>query len=213
MTCPPTGDNMKIQDVTHEQIVTNITQVYTCAVDCNRTEAGDWYRNAHDQCRIIATSLEMPLDTFLGVVAALSPQMNWKYNIREAVRLVHGMRCLGYGRNIAKAKRILLNGEQPLDVLGGNKVRAFYCNLRDGGANDQHVTIDTWALRIALGKDGYTQKISGITDKQYKRLVKAYQQVAAEFGILATELQAITWVHVRVMVNERITAAQIGLGI
>ena len=76
------------------------------------------------------------------------------------------------------------------------------------GEDDKDVTIDTWALRIACDDVKYN---GSITDKQYARLRRAYQNVADNFGILATELQAITWVHVRSLVNLRIGHTQLGL--
>jgi hypothetical protein len=198
---------MKIHELDNETITSNIKDMYVSAIRAEQLHAGDWYRSAKRECEVIARSLGIPFETFVGVVAALSPQMNWKYNVREAVKLCKGQQALGYGRNIVKAK-VILGGAPPLDVLGGNKVRSFYRNLCDGGEDDSHVTVDTWAARIATGN--YSEAVS-ITDKQYKRLVSAYQSVADDFGVKATELQAITWVHVRTIVNMKITHTQLGL--
>jgi hypothetical protein len=199
---------MRVHNLSDKQLIDNITHYYTGALNAKQEYAGDWYRDAHAECKVIACHYGIPFETFVGVVAALSPQMNWKYNVREAVRMVNGKQPLGYGRNIAKARRILWDGEQPLDVLGGNKVRSFYANILSAGEDDKQVTIDTWALRIACDDVKYT---GSITDKQYARIRKAYQHVADNFGILATELQAITWVHIRSLVNMRIGHTQLGL--
>ena len=198
---------MKIHELDDDTIRNNITELYLSAVRAEQLHASDWYTSAKRECEVIARSLDIEFHVFVGVVAALSPQMNWKYNVREAVKLCKGGQPLGYGANISKA-RVILNGAPPLDVLGGNKVRSFYRNLLDGGENDEHVTIDTWAARIATGN--YSEQVS-ITDKQYTRLVNAYKAVASRFGLNATVLQAITWVHVRTIVNMKITHTQLGL--
>lgn len=198
----------KIHELSDREIIDNITHYYLGALNAKQEYAGDWYRNAHEECKVIARSMGVAFEAFVGVVAALSPQMNWKYNVREAVNLVAKNYALGYGQNIAKA-RVILAGADPDEILGGNKVRSFWRNLLDGGEDDRYVTIDTWALRIALRDPGYPAK--GITDKQYHRLVRLYQHVADNFGISATELQAITWVHIRSTVNLKIGHTQLGL--
>jgi hypothetical protein len=201
---------MKIHELTDKQIRNNISDLYLDAVRLGEPASANWYRKAHDDCKVIANLYELPLEVFIGVVAALSPRMTWHYNIREAVRLIHGMRIRAYGANRAKALRIL-NGEKPLDVLGGNKVRSFYVNILSRGEDDSRVTIDVWALRVALGKhlEGQT---GYVTDKQYHRLVSAYKDVAKKFGVLATELQAITWVHIKHL-SRPVDGRQITLGL
>ena len=198
---------IRVHELSEKELTDNITHYYLGALNAKQEFAGDWYRSAHSECECIAKSLDVDFETFVGVVAALSPQMNWKYNVREAVVLVKGGQPLGYGANISKA-RVILNGAPPTEVLGGNKVRSFFSNIMSAGEDDRDITIDTWALRIACNNVKYQ---GSITDKQYARLRTAYQQVADNFGILATELQAITWVHVRSLVNLRITHTQLGL--
>lgn len=211
MTCPPTGDDMKIHETDNDTLEQNIHSMYASAIALGDTIASrDWYTKAYDDCKVVADSQGVPFETFVGVVAALSPQMAWYYNLREAVRLVNGMTVRSYPANRAKGKRILA-GEKPLDVLGGNKVRSFYANILSKGKDDSAVTIDTWALRIAIGETkGHA---NGITDKQYARLRTAYQNVARAIGILATELQAVTWVHIRNIAKRPLDGRQMTLGL
>lgn len=199
---------MKVYEYTQEQLNANVEKHYLGALHARQEFASNWYREAHNECIVIARALGVEFKTFVGIVAALSPQLNWKYNVREAVKLVNGQFTLGYGANISKAK-IILSGVDPEDVLGGNKVCSFYHNLCDGGEDDSVVTVDTWALRVAT--DDLKYPSSGITNKQYARLVEAYREVARKFGVLATEVQAITWVHVRSLVNLKIGHTQLGL--
>ena len=201
----------KIHDTSDIKLRKHIRDTYDSATVLGDTIASrDWYSKAYDDCETVARSQGVPFEVFVGVVAALSPQMAWYYNLREAVRLVNGLTVRSYPMNRAKGKRILA-GEKPLDVLGGNKVRSFYANILSRGKDDSEVTIDTWALRIAIGETkGHS---NGITDKQYGRLRSAYQHVAREIGILATELQAVTWVHVRNVAKRPLDGRQMTLGL
>ena len=204
---------MKIHEASDNFIVDNITDLYLDATRLGEELASrDWYAKAYKDCETIAGVLDLPTDVFIGVVAALSPRMTWYYNIANAVRLVNGLSTRAYGRNTAKGKRIL-RGEEPLSVLGGNKVRAFYRNIRSRGEDCAEVTIDTWALKVALGQEAWGDKISNITDKQYHRLEGAYKAVASEFAIRPTELQSVTWVHIKNQVRSQIDARQLVLGL
>ena len=204
---------MRVHEASDSFFIENITDLYLDATRLGDDVASrDWYAKAHEDCDTIARVLDLPTDVFIGVVAALSPRMTWYYNIANAVRLVNGLSTRAYGRNVAKGKRILA-GELPLDVLGGNKVRAFYRNILSRGEDCSEVTIDTWALKAAMGKDAWGDKISGITDKQYRRLEDAYKSVAGKFGIPATELQAVTWVHIKHQAQNQIDGRQLVLGL
>ena len=99
-----------------------------------------------------------------------------------------------FNGNKRKALQIL-SGDQPLDVLGGLKVRAFYaCILGDAG-----VCIDGHAYAIWLGDYVPTTKTPKISAKLYSSISAAYGQAAETInGIMGTsysaaQIQAITW--------------------
>ena len=184
-------------DFTLEQ---NIFKTYRHAVKA-RTDviSKNWYAKALRDCEAIAEAEDLQIERVVGIVSALSPRVPWIWNLANAVRLIHFETTTAYRANEAKAYKILA-GASPLTTLGGLKTLAFYKNIRDAGTDDYHVTVDTWAVKVALGKEYYTQRISGVTAKQYKRIEAAYQRVAEtlDHEVNGCQLQAITWVQVRI---------------
>ena len=89
----------------------------------------------------------------------------------------------------------ILAGAQPLEVLGGLKVRAFYnCILGDSG-----VCVDGHAYAIWLGSYVPTTKTPKISAKLYASISAAYGQAAQTINSVmgtsysAAQIQAITW--------------------
>jgi hypothetical protein len=188
-----------VRDTAHETLCENIQAVYHRAVrEGTSSFSVNWYANALRDCEAIAKTEKLPVRVVIGVVSALSPRMPWIWNLANAVRLIHGLTTTAYRANEAKGKRILA-GESPLVVLGGLKTLAFFKNIRDAGTDDYHVTVDTWAVKVALGAEYYRLRISGVTPKQYKRIEAAYREVAEWVGdVNGCELQAITWHQIRI---------------
>lgn len=172
----------------------NIMQAYNQASHRDIAEGLEWYAAAKHECYNLSRRNGISLDTAIAVVAALSPRVNWGRNVIAAQNLIRGIKGEGFGANKDKAIRIL-EGEAPLDVLSGNKVVSFYQNISNPN-NPVPVTIDRWALRVA-NDSGFTAKINTPTDKQYWQVASAYREVAAEVGLLANQVQAITWVSIK----------------
>ena len=167
-------------------LIENITAVFDRASQSEVESGMFWYPTAH---RIALESGSV--ERGAGIIAALSPMMPWDRNVmlaREAwgTGTAHG----GLTANVAKAQSIL-EGANPLDVLGGDKVRTFYRNIVSPWGDG--VTIDRHAYDIAtntVNGNGYR----GIGKRVYAELSEAYVTTASMLGIFPTELQAITWV-------------------
>ena len=199
---------MKIHEVPDEQFVENINHVYQDAIRLGVDLASrDWYIVARNDCKALAELVGLPLWTIIGIVAALSPGLNWEFNVGAAFRLIKGMKVPAYKANVLKGRRILDN-VPPLDVLSGSKVRAFYRNIISSGKDCACVTIDRWAVKIAMGQDIWGEKIAAPTVKHYERLENAYKSVSRDLDIPATELQAITWVHIKHQVRHPVDTRQ-----
>ena len=167
----------------------NIRKVLASASDAERESGMAWYRTAHEIAAEIAPTAEIGA----GVIAALSPQTSWDQNVVIARRIMSTGVLSGHtGANLRKAERIMA-GEDPLDVLGGLKVRSFYRNILTPDVAST-VTIDRHAFDIGLGLRTYSGKDRvGITPKRYEALSAAYARVAGQNGMLPHELQAVTW--------------------
>jgi hypothetical protein len=155
-----------------------------------------WYVNAFDaSCELAQLYADIyTAEQVAGVIAALSPQVSWAQNLKLAEKAIvshlMGEAITGQtGDNCAKAQRIL-DGEEPLEVLGGMKVRAFYqCILAKGQTDvvcvDRHA-VAAWYLP--------GQPVWGsLTPKRYHAVAADYQTAARVLGLPAAACQAVVW--------------------
>jgi hypothetical protein len=154
-----------------------------------------WYFDAHEQLVADAAELGVSLDTFAGIVAALSPRQSWDTangrtpNRTAARQLVRTRTAPCFGECVRQALEIL-DGAEPLEALTGEKRRAFYSNLVDPETSSA-VTLDSWMAR-ALGhpRDSFTPK-------QYARFAAVVTAAAESLDIRPHELQAAVWAMAR----------------
>jgi hypothetical protein len=162
----------------------------------------NWYAAAHEQAADLAERYGVTVECAAGAIAALSPSCEWSRNLELAeAMLATGDASHPYGDAIRKARRIR-NGEAPLEVLGGDKVRSFYSNIVDPeGSID--VTIDRHAFDVCAGRvtDDATRKAlelggrrtpSGKT-RNYVTLERAHVSAARILGVRPHQVQAVTW--------------------
>jgi hypothetical protein len=180
------------------------------AIETNPRQAGidaRWYENAGSWCNGLDADYDLPPGTVAGYVAALSPLNSWDsqlkftpgsiaqclYLISKGRRPHEGITGPGFFSNRDKAARIL-QGEAPLDVLGGDKVRAFFRNLT---GDYSCVTIDRHAIAIT-GWDGKGLSAAGVpTSRLYSRVETAYKFAGESLDLTGPEIQALTWSHWR----------------
>jgi hypothetical protein len=100
-----------------------------------------------------------------------------------------------FNKNKDKAIRIL-SGEDPRDVLGGLKVRAFYECITGGN----QVCVDGHAYSIWLGQRVATSSTPKISPKLYATIAHDYHLAAQQVNQITgkqytgSQVQAITWV-------------------
>lgn len=184
--------------------VSNILAVYRAATADDLREGLAWYQTAHEWCRVQAGSHRPYLiSRNAGIVAALSPLNGWENNKRKAaeviskrgnIAVVKGQpNGIGLGANVAKAIAIY-KGADPLDVLNGDKVRAFYRTILDP-MGDIDPVIDRHAFDIAVG-ERTDEKRRGILSRKgvYHDFAMAYREAAKVAGIGSAQMQAVTWI-------------------
>ena len=189
--------------MTDSPSIANILTVYNLATDDDLREGLAWYQTAHNWCVLQAKGRDHLIRRNAGIVAALSPLNGWGNNKRKAAELI-SMRGrivieagkpngIGLGKNVAKAVAIY-NGAEPLDVLGGNKVRAFYQTILDP-QGDIDPVIDRHAFDIAVG-ERTDEKRRGILGRKgvYHEFAMAYREAAKIAGIGSAQMQAVTWI-------------------
>lgn len=173
-----------------------IVEVFQQATEDERRDGINWYREAHS----IASKLDPAnVERAAGIIAALSPMMPWDRNIHLAHRTyLDGSASGALGANVVKANRIF-NGEAPLDVLSGDKVRNFFQCIAEPSSDA--VCIDRHAFDIAVGKvtnnDSRAQLgRKGVYETFAKAYVRAARTLSKLYGthISPSEVQAVTWV-------------------
>lgn len=183
----------------------SILAVFLQSTPDDRAEGAYWYARAQAVASDIAYSYcDNDLKKAAGVIAALSPNNRWNRNVKDAENLakvfavggdVDSLKVSTFGKNKEKAIAIL-KGADPLDVLGGLKVRAFYqCIL-----GEDSVCVDGHAYSIWLGERVPTTKTPKISEKLYNQIAADYRLAAKQInqilGIVCTasQVQAITWI-------------------
>jgi hypothetical protein len=172
----------------------NILDTYHRTSDFDRHEGLNWYKTARVECETLATEYSLPVHLIVGIVAVLSPRLNWRKNILAAKAVIDGTKVPGaYPKNVEKAKTILETGEV-FPTLSGPKVTAFYTNILHYNIEGP-VTVDTWAYRVFLGDWNWYAK--AIPDEEIFWVGQAYREAASQVGLTPQELQAIVWVYIR----------------
>jgi hypothetical protein len=184
--------------------VANILAVYNAATADDLREGLAWYQTAHDWCRTMAGSHRPWLIARnAGIVAALSPLNGWGNNKRKAaeviskrgnITVVKGQpNGIGLGNNVKKAIAIY-KGADPLDVLSGDKVRAFYQTILNP-QGDIDPVIDRHAFDIAVGERTDEKRRGALSRKGvYAEFAHAYREAAKIAGIGSAQMQAVTWI-------------------
>jgi hypothetical protein len=166
--------------------------------DANETELKHgcaWYRVANDACQTIADKHSMPLRTVAGIVAALSPGLEWTRNLAQAEAFIsaNGEGVYGvYGRkNTIKAQRILA-GENPDGVLSGPKVRAFFACIMD--PRTDAVVIDSHAWCAGINRTHGRWSNVRVTDTRYRWMARHYARAAKRVSVSPASFQAVVWI-------------------
>lgn len=174
---------------THEEMQLGLLEHFEAAAYQGPADGASWYVDARREARRMARTYGVGLGAACGVIAALSPRVQWSQNLKLAEEVLRtGTVESGAMRdNLLKAQRIA-DGERPLAVLGGPKVRAFYRALM-GDANA--AVIDTWML-VAVNWPR-----EGLSARQYERVEAALRDAARITNLPVSEFQAIVWTQVR----------------
>jgi hypothetical protein len=189
------------------------------ATDAERFDGARWYPTARQIAQGFADETGYLVRTVAGVLAAISPGLRWERNLICGLALLRWYR-LGHivvprrpghvsvdpnaepvvetysYRNVLKAKRILA-GEDPLAVLSGPKVLAFFGCILDAGhvmpCLDGHV-----ANALRGTREGLRDLSASIREWERAAWIEAFRHVAGETGLPVSTVQATVWlVHKR----------------
>lgn len=185
--------------------VDRITRTYELA-NADQVQAGaGWYDHGNKVVADLARKGRISKDRAAVVIAHLSPQTTWNRNVAGAYGLVtHGVAPHCIQANVKRAQAALTASDPWLTFTPtAPKTKRFARNLL--GAVDV-VTVDVWALRVALGvgwgakwrtgDDDHLDRIIGRVGV-YEAIEVAYLKAARRLDIKPTEVQATTWIVAR----------------
>jgi hypothetical protein len=146
---------------------------------------GDWYWRSRQQARRLARLGGVSVRAAAGIIAALSPNTLWKANITLAEHVLLHSEPKGFRGNWKKAERIR-DGERPLSVLRGPKVRAFYRAIM---GDEDAAVLDRWMWR-AMGFDEHKHPA-------YEVGQQILADAAAIVGLPTATFQMVVWTGIR----------------
>jgi hypothetical protein len=182
----------------------HILSVYGLANVADRADGEAWYPTALSIAHTLADQYGVTVIQAVGVIAALSPRSKWARNVADAEALIRtyqvdpeaaaAVKVCTFGSGKAKALEILaspgLTAEDLAALLKGPKLQEFAaCILGD----PTEVCIDGHAYSIWLGDRVTLANVPSIGVKLRREIKAAYREAAAQLGIPAPELQAVTW--------------------
>lgn len=187
------------------------------ATDSERCDGAAWYPTARSIAEGIAVETGYSTRQVAGVIAALSPGLRWERNVICARLICLWQRAGGRRRkpgeflfheglepvvetytyeNVRRTVRILA-GEDPSDVLSGQKVVPFYLSILNPETESQAV-LDGHIANALRGEDAGLREVKSITVGEYRAWSDAFRYVAAADGSTVPTLQATVWlVHKR----------------
>lgn len=170
--------------------VENIIAVYARATPDEIDNGAAWYEMAHDIALDISGGNAYQ---GAGVISAFSPRQQWHINIRNARNAFATGIATGHTKAMCSLAQRILDGEYAMDVLKGDKQRAF-CDAIATGGKSTIATIDRHAHDIAVGHCDFTDGTRKIGKVLYREMSAAYAEAADSLAISTNQLQAITWV-------------------
>jgi hypothetical protein len=172
------------------QYTRNILKVYRSATDEQHSEGMAWYNSAHNLAFVIGRG-----DVWkgAGLISAFSPLTPWWRNVELAVTSAQtGVARSDTLSNSTRIAQSILDGAHPLDVIKGQKTRAFCENIALNGISD-NVTVDVHAYSIAHYRAIASSDIK-LGKQLYRTIAQCYVRAAKREGVSPTQMQAITWV-------------------
>ena len=177
--------------------VRNLQIAYHSATMAEFDEGHQWYEVNSLLCRQAAKELQIDSNSFCKIVAIVSPAVPWGENISVAKEVVEGRNTVITTANYTKARKAMI-GDCDISPKTAAKTYNFYNNLI-APSDPSFVTIDRHAIRACLGASNmqaYKGAI-GVDYKTYNMLAETYFELASHYGVLANQVQAVTWLYAK----------------
>lgn len=172
----------------------NIRAVYNFATDEEKNYWGNWYLNASEDVKKLASIYGVPFEQAAAVVAVLSPGNKWKDNLMAAAKIFSESKTVNaYPKNIEKANKIKNSTSNYFEHVTGPKVSVFLKSLLSPMEINKEIVLDSHAINIWFGKKVNLKLTPSISEALRRTIIADYERVADEIGIKPMLLQAVTW--------------------
>lgn len=179
----------------------NIWAGLLCASDQEIIDGMDFYPGAHGLCELFASIYATPINPLCachvaGIYAALSPMNTWDTNVANILDILRDWSAASVNTtdiNLHKALAIRC-GADPLSILSGRKVRAFYNCIANPDDTSIAPAIDRHLINLALGVIPDKNEQSRLASNRdiYTKVENAYQYLGRREGI-GNRLASIAW--------------------
>lgn len=177
----------------------NILNIYNQATSEEIQNGLNWYAEANAFADDLSSYFGIDAQKCAAIIAATSPMKFWQQNKQCAFEFFNSgyktakhtkvfyQKCL----QILEAK----NEDEILNILKGEKIKNFYLNIHRF-YDENHCTIDRHAIRIYRGLKTNKEKVQdlSLSKREYDKIKKSYIRTAKKLNLLPLQLQAITWV-------------------
>ena len=184
----------------------NIIKIYEKSTEEEISNGGNWFSEARQLAKDIGELYSIDFRKVAGVLSILSPGTSWERNIIDAKNLIKDWKdgkadqtvITSYKFNKTKAIKFL--DSSSFDFPGCKhrlKTACFYDNIIN--PDSKRVTIDRHAIKVYHGA-----KYPGGVDvslNKYLMVEKSFVETANEINIIPCNLQAITWLTYKRLMN------------
>lgn len=180
----------------------NFIRVYNLSLPIEREIGSEYYarQRAKMMIRVKKSNSQFTLPQIIGAFAVLSPNNAVSTNYRAldiCLQIAMGIlpesaKVPAYGLNKQKALAILRSKEDPLEIVKGQKVTAFYLNTLNPD-NSNHLTIDGHILGCWMNKRINLRGEGDIPAMEYELICSHLKLAATWTCYTPLQLQAILW--------------------
>jgi hypothetical protein len=192
--------NEIMKKLTIKQQANRIHKILAMATAKEVVDGKTWYMDAHEFAQEVADEYSLSLSQVSQLISLLSPQKKWEQNKADVINFLDGETD-----SIFSTKKTLAECGAVVDeefTIPNNRMKTFAfakCIEEAKDNTTDPVVIDRHAIKIAYGQ--MSAKPIIITDLRYREAEQAYRIVAKDNGLRAHEVQAITWVAYKRIVN------------
>ena len=195
--------NKKVIALTVRQQANRIDKTFNLASECEVEQGMQWYSEARQFSRDMANLANRSREQVAQLISLFSPKKEWTQNMREVQAFIlEEIYGIPYDKGYFMTKRSMSEARDILHTdyripFKRTKTYSFADNIAD--RDSKEITIDRHAIKVAYGTESSKEIL--ITDKRYRQAREAYAIVAEQHGLKGYELQAITWLTYKRIVN------------